>query len=335
MEEKTLTNKIQWERFIDRYAADALFQRWEWGEVNEKQQEKLFRIGFFQKKQLIGIAQCIVVKARRGNFLHVRHGPILAVWNQKVFSGVLQKLKRRAKQEHCVSVRISPRIQDSPPLRKIFAKDRGIPAAIHAMDAECAWVLDITAKEEALLADMRKTTRYEIRKAMKLGVEISISKDPTSIVHFMSLYAETSKRHGFVKHKGIEDEFAVYAASDNAVIITGSYEHVPAASALILFSGQQAIYHHGASIPSPVPVSYLVQWEAIRYAKERGVKTYNFWGIAPEDDPTHPWFGLTSFKKGFGGQEVRTIHAYDFPVSLGYWLLYLVEWMRKQIKGYS
>ena len=335
MEEKQLTNKTRWEHFVDRFAADGLFQRWEWGEVCKKQGEKLFRLGFFDKGEMIGIAQCIVVHAKRGNFLHVRHGPVLSRWSKWVFLHMLKKLRLLAKENGCVCVRISPRIEGSDPIKKLFIREHGIPAAIHAMDAEFAWVLDITPDEDILLSNMRKTTRYEIRKAMKLGVEVSVSEEKASFAGFRSLYDETSKRHGFVKHRGIEQEFDVYAVDHHAVIINGNYHGASLASALILFSGSQAIYHHGASIQTPIPASYLVQWEAIRYAKRRGMKEYNFWGIAPDDDPTHPWFGLSSFKKGFGGQEVRTIHAYDFPVTPKYWILYLIEALRKQLKGYS
>jgi len=329
------TIEKQWELFLDTYAPDALFQRWQWGEVCTRQHEQVYRIGLYEKDTCIGVAQCIVVKAKRGNFLHVRHGPVLSRWDKRVFSQVRNIIRALAKEHGCVCVRISPRIEGSDPVKKMFRNAGGIPAAIHAMDAECAWVLDITPSEDTLLSGMRKTTRYEIRRAIKVGVGITISKEKKDLSYFTELYKETAKRHGFVKHTGIESEFDVFTKKDQAVIITGFFEKKPIASALILFSGHQAIYHHGASIASSIPVSYLVQWEAIRYAKERGVKEYNFWGIAPDGDPSHPWFGLSAFKKGFGGKEARTIHAYDFPVSFRYWILYVIEWVRKQLKGYS
>jgi lipid II:glycine glycyltransferase (peptidoglycan interpeptide bridge formation enzyme) len=55
-------------------------------------------------------------------------------------------------------------------------------------------------------------------------------------------------------------------------------------------------------------------WEAIIDAKEKGCTIFDFWGIAPTDDPNHKWSGITTFKKGFGGQIISNMHAYDYPI---------------------
>ncbi len=106
------------------------------------------------------------------------------------------------------------------------------------------------------------------------------------------------------------------------------------AGAIILFWGNQAFYHHGASVSTKIPASYLLQWKAIIEAQKRGIKVYNLWGIAPEDKPNHPWRGLTLFKKGFGGREIKYIHAHDFPLSPFYTLARTVETVRRIKKGY-
>jgi len=328
-------HKKTWEQFVDTYAPDALFQRWDWGEVNIKQRSECLRFEYLQNTVCVAQAQLVIVRAKRGNFLHVRHGPILRVWNKRVFTVVMSHLKTIAREKHCVAVRISPRIVKTDAIVKLYTSEGGIASAIHAMDAEHAWVLDITKEPEMLLADMRKTTRYEIRKGEKLGVTVTTSMEVSALDAFFSLYRETAKRQHFVPHTGIQEEFEVYAREGNAMCITGYVEKRPYASAIILFSGSQGIYHHGASITSSFPVSYVVQWQAILEAKKRGMTTYNFWGVAPEHETNHPWYGLSAFKKGFGGGEVATIHAYDFPVSWQYGMLYLIEWLRKQQKGYS
>jgi len=208
------------------------------------------------------------------------------------------------------------------------------PAPIHAMDAEHCWVLAIDKSEDELLAGMRKTTRYEIRHAMKMGVTVTTSNNPEDLKHFFTLYKETSARHGFVGHKGIREEFEEFAASGSELLFLGSFEGRVIASALVMFYNNQAIYHHGASINTKVPASYLIQGEAMKEAKKRGIKVYNFWGIAPENSQNHPWSGITLFKKGFGGHEVQYIHAEDYPVSPLYIVPKAIEFVRKKMKGY-
>ena len=71
--------------------------------------------------------------------------------------------------------------------------------------------------------------------------------------------------------------------------------------------------------------SYFLQWQIIKEAKNRGIKYYNFWGIAPNDNPNHRFAGVTMFKTGFGGERIDWLHAHDLPISNKYWLTYLFE----------
>jgi len=332
---KIITNKKEWEEIVDTFSPMALFQRWDWGEVQKMCGVNIFRFGYYEGTRLLGIACAVVVIAKRGNFLHIRHGPILTTWNVKIFDSVLTHLKKIAQDNSCVCIRISPCVENTETYKNMFSSLGGIPAAIHAMDAEYSWVLDLDIPEEQILANMRKTTRYEIRRAAKLGVAVEKTTDPKSLSTFFDLYDKTAKRHGFVEHKSIKEEFSLFAADGKALHIIGKVNNKPIASAIILFVGNEAIYHHGASVASSIPVSYFVQWEAILEAKKRGVEQYNFWGVSPTEDIHHPWYGLTQFKKGFGGNPRSFIHAYDFPLSWNYWLFRGIELVRKQLKGYS
>jgi lipid II:glycine glycyltransferase (peptidoglycan interpeptide bridge formation enzyme) len=79
----------------------------------------------------------------------------------------------------------------------------------------------------------------------------------------------------------------------------------------------------------------VLQWAASRDAKKRGMQVYNFWGIAPENNPNHPWRGITLFKKGFGGRNIEYIHAQDLAVSPLYIIPRTIEMVRRVVKGYD
>ena len=66
--------------------------------------------------------------------------------------------------------------------------------------------------------------------------------------------------------------------------------------------------------------TYLLQWEAIRWAKQKGCKVYDMWGIPdfPEGELEDQFmtrsdglWGVYRFKRGFGGKIVRTVGAWD------------------------
>ena len=67
--------------------------------------------------------------------------------------------------------------------------------------------------------------------------------------------------------------------------------------------------------------NHLLQWKAIRWAQEQGCTVYDMWGAPDVLDESDPLWGVYRFKRGFGGEFVRHIGAWDFPVSrTGYWL---------------
>lgn len=329
-----VTSATSWDDFILQYAPSALFQSWLWGSVGEKMRQKFWRFGLYDKQTLVGVFAVLAVPARRGTFLHVRHGPVFSTQKREYWKEFVHFAKALAQKEGAWFVRVSPLIDDSRENRLFLRSFGMMPSAIHAMDAELSWVLAIDKPKDALLANMRKTTRYEIRQAEKIGVEITRSVKTEDLATFLHLYEVTSSRQGFVPHQGISEEFEVFAAHDKAVLFLGKYAGAVLAGAIVLFYGKEAIYHHGASIMSKIPASYLIQWQAILEAKKRGMNVYNFWGIAPEEKLNHPWRGLTLFKKGFGGQEVKYIHAHDLPISPLYPIPRAIETIRRIRKGY-
>lgn len=331
---KPVTDKNTWDKFLNQYAPDSLFQTWNWGEVVNYGMEinnSFRRIGLYDDEKLLGIAQIVKVRAKRGTFLHIRHGPVLASWDKEYLIFLLNSLKKDAKNQNIWFIRISPQIEDNTKNNQLLKNLGALDSPIHAMDGEYVWVLPLDKDEKALLTGMRKTTRYLIKKAAKIGVVIEKSDD---INNFLKLYEDTTKRHRFVKHKGLEEEFSVFSKEGQLSLYFAKYDNKIIAGALILFIGNQAIYHHGASISNEIPGSYAIQWEAIKEAKQRGKSLYNFWGIAPEGKPHHPWNGLTLFKTGFGGEIRQYLHTKDIPLTPLYILTYGIETVRKWHKGY-
>lgn len=341
MEIREIKDKNLWEDFLTECEEKTFLQSWNWGEFNKMMGDKIWRIGIYINEQLIATAFFYKIKARRGTFIFVPHGPVIIkheTYNIKqILKLFLEELKNIAEEEKCDFIRIAPIWERTDENIKIF-RELGLKDAPIHIHPEVTWELDITLSKEELLAKMRKTTRYLIRQAGKNPeVKISSSIDINDINEFNELNQKTVDRHHFAPFSlnFIKNEFSAFASDSQISIFLGKYKEELVSSGIFVFWQEIAFYHHGASsLKYPkIPVSYLLLWEAIREAKRRDCRKFNFWGIVPESERNHPWAGLSLFKMGFGGYKKEYVKTQDFPLSKKYWLTYLFEKLRKFKRG--
>lgn len=318
IESYNLSKEI-WDKRLAKLQPHTFLQSWEWGEFHEALGYKIWHL-----PELVLV---IKIVARRGTYLLVPH--MVVPMSVLIFD----KLKTIAVEENCDFIRICPLMPDTIENRMLFTNLKFKNAPIHA-HTELSWVLDIEPSEDELLQAMRKTTRYSIRKAETDGVAIRTSDKLEDIELFWELHLATVNRHGFVpfSKEFIAKEFKVFQKYGNALLLFAYVQGKVTSSAMIIFANGTASYHHGASYAEHPTASYLLQWHAIREARRRGCRWYNFWGISPPDKPNHPWAGLTRFKQGFGGESEEYVHAQDLPLTPRYWITYIVETIRKRIR---
>ncbi|MBN1331793.1 peptidoglycan bridge formation glycyltransferase FemA/FemB family protein [Candidatus Dojkabacteria bacterium] len=341
---KPIQNKEIWEEFIasssgEKISPTTFIQSWSWGEFLVKQGQKTYRLGIFDDDELIGIALGTKIEARRGKYLHFRHGPVMDWSNDRLIEFVISELKKLAIEEKVWFVRISPQIKKIPN----SLKSRSTASPTHDVDSEQTWILDLSESEGELLAGMRKNTRYSIKKAEKDGVEILKTTNSEYLKDFWEIYRDTVNRQKWSAYTFdyIKNEFETFAENDQTLLLLAKYQGKFIAGAIFIFYNNQTVYHHSGSLTEyrKIPASYLIQWEAIKEGKARGMKKHNFWGLPLDQNDElqqkHPWTGLGLFKVGFGGEAERWIHARDLAISPKYWLTYIYERVEKIKRGYK
>lgn len=185
-------------------------------------------------------------------------------------------------------------------------------------------ILDLSESEDEILSHMHSKTRYNIRLAIRKGVTVRSGAD---IDTFWQLHSETTDRDGFGGHT--KEYYAKFLEMPMAEQFTAYIDDTPIAAIITVLHDGVMTYVHGASANAHrnLMAPYLLQWEAMRYAKQRGAAQYDFWGISPiypqGEAPTetcyngycwtatHPWTGITRFKVGFGGTVVTYRDAQD------------------------
>lgn len=329
--EKISEKKFQ--DFYDNYKEEKTFlQTIKFSQFRKKIGESIFLYGIFEKDLLIGIALIQKIKTRIKTFLHCPHGALIKKENTETWNYFLKKYKTLGKKENCDFVRISPLL--SPEKKELFKKQKFIKAPIHLVNPEKTWVLNLEISEDEILKKMKKSTRYEIRRQKKCEIEVDIGNTKKEFDIFWNLHLETVKRQGFVPFPKKTTILQLETWKDNCLIFNGKSNSKFYSSAIILFDKKSAYYHQGASIYSKKPVSHAVLWQAILESKKRGCSEFNFWGICDSSQKKHPWFGLSKFKRGFGGEERNFLHCQDFPLTSKYWLNFVVEKYRKWKKNY-
>lgn len=324
--------KSIWEDFVTHHPQANFLQSWFWGEVHQKLGCKIFRLGFYHGQKIIGIALLIKKEARRGRYLECSGGPLFNEDSKKFLDSFTEILKILGVAEKCHFIRIRPQLPETQEYYKLFKQLGFVIAPMH-LHAQNTWQLNITKSDDQLLKEMRKSTRYLIKKAIRDEVRVTNSTDPKDINWLYQLQLETAKRHHFIpfQEKFFLAELRAFAPVDKIRIFRAEYCGEVLSVAIIIFYGNQAVYHYSGSGPKAlkIPATYLMLWEAISEAKKRGLKIFNFWGIAPNDNPQHRFAGVTLFKKGFGGYRVDYLPAQDLPLTHYYWIIYIFERLRK------
>lgn len=182
-------------------------------------------------------------------------------------------------------------------------------------------VLDLTQKESDLLQRMKPKTRYNIKLALRKGVEVR-SMGIEGLKIWYDLYHETALRNGLFINDYLyfETMFASkMEGEDNEVkvqLLVAYYDGIPLSAMFLVLSSYRATCLYGASSSQMrnVMSTYALQWKAIQIAKANNCFEYDMFGIAPSPNPSHPMYGLYKFKQGFGGEIYHQLGCWDYPI---------------------
>jgi lipid II:glycine glycyltransferase (peptidoglycan interpeptide bridge formation enzyme) len=189
--------------------------------------------------------------------------------------------------------------------------------------------------DQALLEQMHPKNRYNIRLAQRRGVVVECGGgDTASLAAFYDLLCDTAQRNAFGIHgKAYYADF-MRIFGERALMLFGLVDGTIAAGMIAARFGEEAIYMYSASSTAARAngAAFLLQYEAMRWARDYGCRRYDLWGIPEDPRPeelkggrmpaTHgeDWRGLHNFKVRFGGEIVR----YPASMERRYWPLLAV-----------
>ncbi|MGC8873148.1 MAG: lipid II:glycine glycyltransferase FemX [Chloroflexia bacterium] len=330
-----LGEREQWDGFLAGHPQGHLLQSFAWGELKARFGWKPLRLALVERGRIRAAAQMLLRRWPLFTLAYVPRGPVVDWTDEEAVGLLTQALVDTARSHRAVLLRIEPNHPHPLPFPLgTLGFSPGTP-----VQPQSTLVIDLDADEEALLARMKPKTRYNIRLAMRRGVTVRPARGSGEVSLFYRLLQETARRDRFGIHTlpYYQAFYALFNETGTARLFFAERQGTVLAALWAAAFGDEAIYMYGASRSQGqehMP-SYLLQWEAMRWARERGCTRYDLWGIpdrvAQGEDPRarlrernvrDGLWGVYRFKQGFGGRVVRTTGAWDLPICPWIYALY-------------
>ncbi len=296
---------LEWDKFLRKFPNHHILQTSHWGEVKTYFGWNAFRISD-------GSCGCQVLfrKLPLGCTIgYIPKGPVGDHWDR-----ILPELDGLCALQKAIYLQIEPdRLEDE--VSEVNDWLTGFIDSNDSIQPRRTILIDIDKDDSEILLSMKQKTRYNINLAVKKEILISHSSD---IKLFNDLMRKTGVRDGFGTHTlaYYEKVYSQFYSSGNCVLLLAKYYDHPLAAIMVFCQGERAWYLYGASSNEErnrMP-TYLLQWEAIRWAKSKGCKSYDLWGIpdvsqqdleSQFEKRSDGLWGVYRFKRGFGGSVIR------------------------------
>ncbi len=318
-------NEKAWDAFVQAHPLAHPLQLAAWGALKRSWGWRDRRWVFHQSGQWVAGAQILFRPLPGLPFLSVAYVPKGPLWNwqdRAQMRAVSQRLQRFCRRQGAIMLRIEPEWPDSAQAAGLL-RDLGFrPSRITVQPRTTLW-LDISGDEQDILGSMKQKWRYNVRLAARKGVQVRLGTADDLPV-FGRLMQVTGQRNVFGVHPTAyyEQFWRLFAPEERAALLVAEHEGQALAAIMVAQLAGKAYYLYGASGNQGrnLMPNHALQWAAIRWAKAHGCTRYDLWGIPDElgldpaaeaPDPPAGLWGVWRFKRGFGGEIVRYVGAWD------------------------
>lgn len=231
-------------------------------------------------------------------------------------AAMLQYLKEIGKKNNLIFIKLEPNVENSNSLIQLFNNSGAIKGK--TLFTPTTFWIDLSRPEDEILKSFSSKTRYNIRLAQKHGVKVQIDNSDKAFDKYLELTAETNKRQGFYSHTSRYHRLMwKHLKGKIANLLTATYKD-EIISTWILFNYDGFLYYpYGASTDKhkEVMANNLMMWEAIKFGKSKGLKTFDLWGREEGK-------GFTKFKEGYNPKVIEFIGSWDLIINKPFYYLY-------------
>ena len=309
----------QWDAFVSNAPSSHLLQSWGWGELKARAGWSPLRLALWKEGEIVAAATVLRRTAPHlplyaGHFAYIPRGPVID-WSDSILcDAFFSQLTAYLRKHGAIALQLEPGVEAAGELvlkRLHTMQVRSVPP----IQPLRTIILDLAPSEETLLAQMKEKWRYNVRLAARKGVTVRLAETPDDVHAWYRLLQTTGERDRFGIHTWnyYLDAWQIFAPSNEVRLLLAEHDGQLLAGIFVGLFARQAIYLYGASgnEQRQLMPNYLLQWEAIRWARQQGALSYDFWGIPATDNEDEAMAGVYRFKRGWGGRVVQFLGCYE------------------------
>jgi serine/alanine adding enzyme len=320
-----------WDAFARQHPRGHLLQSSGWARLKESVGWHARRLAVIGPGGPQAGVQALIRRRLGVSVVYTPRGPLLG--DDYPNTTLLAALERLARREHAVFLRLEPNVlEDEAAAGQLHSTLllRGFEPT-QPIQPRSTVQLGLAPTPEQLLAGMSKGHRADIKRATRSGVIVRAGHADADLDAFYAIMEQTGQRAGFGIHTRAYYRAAWEQFRNDSQIFLAERDGQTLATCLVFAWAGNALYLYGGSTEEGLKsgANHALQLQAIRWAREHGCALYDFWGVPDqfgqataaadeaerarlEEAARHdPLYGVFRFKKGFGGQVVRFLPAYD------------------------
>jgi lipid II:glycine glycyltransferase (peptidoglycan interpeptide bridge formation enzyme) len=322
---------IEWDTFLSQFSNPHILQTSSWGRLKADFGWHLAYVA----SQKCG-AQILVKRILPGiNFAYIPKGPVGHNWDQ-----LWTDIDTICQARNCAFLKVEPDFWENADQKQdvtSFLLPDTFIQSHHSIQPLQTLVVDLKSEESQILGRMKQKTRYNINLALKKNVIVNPQVELNAFYELMKI---TGQRDQFGIHSlaYYQRAYDLFHEHDQCQLLLAEFEGSPISALLVFRAGNRAWYFYGASsnLHRDIMPNYLLQWEAIRWAKSQSCCEYDLWGVPDFDLATleanfasrnDGLWGVYRFKRGFGGELKRSIGSWDRVYNPFLYRLYSL-WMK-------
>ena len=308
----------EWNSLLGRFADASIYQTWAYGAVclGEKQFSHLV---LKRGANIVAAAQLWIVRVPILNcgIAYLRWGPLWRLRGEPVDPGLFNDMLASLRVEYVDRRGLLLRLLPAEFREDIWASEISSCLQRQGLDLENkinpyhTSRLDVSQPLETVRKGLNSRWRNYLRAAEKSGYTVLQGTADELYDQFSVLYREMMARKRFDTTVDIEEFRQIQKRLPESLkmqVFVCTADGQPQNSLVVSALGDSAIYLLAATGNAGLNGrgAYLLQWRAIEWLHQQGIRWYDTGGLNQEKNP-----GGYQFKSGLGGQEVSHLGRFE------------------------